>query len=312
MRIGLVCCLALLWWPTKAQTDSIRLKCQPTQIKEIQSQDLLWMFRQRDTLRNHGASGDIRLVIDGQIAQLNDSLSLRYLASLREDYPALDSIWAPILRDEINAFEVQKDSLKLRISRLGWSMRYVQASRNLKRQQELNRAGRSQVLLSFHNFNLAADVGLYARRRYLRRSPRYERLGQEAKQLGIFWGGDFVGFPDPGHIQRFTNSADLITKFPDLAFEFEKYRDHYQSIYLKNANRLDKVRDTEALLKILDRLKVGKICACEFAIMPKEITSISDSAQIHVNTEQNWVYIKPRQGNGYFYALGRWAFVPKN
>jgi hypothetical protein len=312
MRLFNVSCLLLLFWPATAQLDSLRLRCLPQKINAFKAQDLLWMYRQRDTLRNHGSSGDLNLVIDGQIAKLNDSTSIRYLASLRLDYPALDSIWAPVLRSEIAAFEIQKDSLKQRIGQLGWSLRFLQAVRNLKRQQELKNSGRSQVFLSFHNFNLAADVGLYARRRYLRRSPRYTRMGQEAKQLGMFWGGDFVGFPDPGHVQRFINSADFVSKYPDLAFEFERYRDHYQSIILKNAKHLNLVRDTEALLNTLDRLKVGKVCACEIAIMPKETTSTSDYALVELNSEQNWVFIKPRQGNGYFYTLGRWAFVPKN
>jgi hypothetical protein len=312
MRFVLFSCFLFLWLPVEAQIDSIRLTCLPHKIESVHAQDLLWMYRQRDTLPNHSASGDLNLVIDGQIAKLNDSTSLRYLASLRVDYPALDSIWAPVLRSEVAAFEIQKDSLKQRIGHLGWSMRFLQAVRNLKRQQELKNSGRSQVFLSFHNFNLAADVGLYARRRYLRRSPRYTRMGQEAKQLGMFWGGDFVGFPDPGHVQRFINSADFVSKFPELAFEFERYRDHYQSIILKNANRLNKVRDTEALLKTLDRLKLGKVCACQIAIMPQQAIVQNDDALAEVSTQQNWVYLKPRDGNGYFYSLGRWAFMPKN
>jgi hypothetical protein len=311
MRILLFLCFLFLWLPVEAQIDSVRLTCLPQKIESLQAPDLLLMYRQRDTLPNHSASGDLNLVIDGQFAALTDSTSLRYLASLRVDYPALDSIWLPVLRSEVFAFEVQKDSLKHRIGQMGWSMRFLQAVRNLKRQQELKNSGRSQVYLSFHNFNLAADVGLYVRRKYLRRSPRYTRMGQEAKQLGMFWGGDFVGFPDPGHVQRFINSADFVSKFPALAFEFEKYRDHYQSIVYRNANRLNKVRDTKALLMTLDSLKVGKVCACQTAIMPKEITTTSDYAHVEVNSKQNWVFIKPRQGNGYFYALGRWAFVPK-
>jgi hypothetical protein len=137
-------------------------------------------------------------------------------------------------------------------------------------------------------------------------------MGQEAKQLGMYWGGDFVGFPDPGHVQRMVNSAHLVTKFPELAFEFEKFRDHYQAVYRRNAQHLELVRDTEALLITLNRLKEGTVCACQYAIMPQESTSQIDFVGVEVNTRQNWVYIKPPQTNGYFYTLGRWAFMPRN
>jgi hypothetical protein len=137
-------------------------------------------------------------------------------------------------------------------------------------------------------------------------------MGQMAKDLGMYWGGDFVGFPDPGHIQRFKNSAALVTKYPILAFEFEKYRDHYEAIYRKNALHMEKVLDTEALLIALNRLRVGKVCACQQAIIPKEHQPLGDAARVEVNTDQNWVFIKPYRGNGYYYTLGRWTYQAKN
>jgi hypothetical protein len=270
------------------------------------------MYRQRDTLRHHGAATHFQAILNGSQLTYTDSTSLRYLASLQASYPALDSIYSAVLQAETKSFAIQKDSLLVKVSAHGWSMRYLQAVRNLQRQQQLNRSGRSQVLLSFHNFNLAADVGLYARRRYLRRSPRYQRMGQMAKDLGIYWGGDFVGFPDPGHIQRFKNSAALVGKFPVLAFEFEKYRDHYEAVYRKNALHVEKVLDTEALLIALNRLKVGKVCACQQAIIPNANQPAVDAALVEVNTTQNWVFIKPYRGNGYYYSLGRWAYQAKN
>ncbi len=297
---------------SNAQVDSLRLVCLPQQIDWVTNQDLLWMYRQRDTLRQHGAATHFQAILNGNQLTYTDSTSLRYLASLQATYPALDSIYSSVLQSETKSFAIQKDSLLTKVSAFGWSMRYLQAVRNLQRQQQLIRSGRSQVLLSFHNFNLAADVGLYARRRYLRRSPRYQRMGQMAKNLGIYWGGDFVGFPDPGHIQRFKNSAALVTKYPLLAFEFEKYRDHYEAIYRKNTLQIDKVLDTEALLIALNRLRVGKVCACQQAILPKEHQPLGDAARVEVNTDQHWVFIKPYRGNGYYYTLGRWAYQAKN
>ena len=295
-----------------AQVDSLRLVCKPTSVNYVVPHDLLWMYRQRDTLRYHGAATNLQVSINGQQVSLHDSTSLRYLASLQSNYPALDSIYASLLQAETMAFAIQKDSLRARVSALGWSIRYLQAVRNLQRQQQLNRSGRSQVLLSFHNFNLAADVGLYSRRRYLRRSPRYLRMGQMAKSLGMFWGGDFVGFPDPGHLQRFKNSAALVSQYPVLAFEFEKYRDHYEAIYRRNVDNIDKVLDTEALLITLNRFRVGKVCACQKAILPIVNLPAEDAARIEVNTDQNWVFIKPFQSNGYYYSLGRWTYETKN
>ncbi len=312
MRYLLVFGFILCCFSGKAQVDSLHMLCLPQPVQLVNDQDLLWMYRQRDTLRHHGAATNLEVTANGLTISFLDSTSLRYLASLQSNYPALDSIYSSSIQMETKAFALQKDSLLAQVSALGWSMRYVQAVRNLRRQQQLIRSGRSQVLLSFHNFNLAADVGLYVRRRYLRRSPRYQRMGQMAKQLGMFWGGDFVGFPDPGHVQRFTNSAALVTKYPFLAFEFEKYRDHYEAIYRKNLLSLDKVRDTEALLIALNRLKEGRVCACQQARMPDSVPSTNDAARVEVNTEQNWVFIKPYQSNGYFYTLGRWAYVIKN
>jgi len=312
MRILFFCGLMLLCGPIFAQVDSLQLICVPQKVESVSAQDLMWMYRQRDTLRNHGANGQLQFIVNGFQIPVSDRTDLRYLASLESDFPALDSIWAPVLGTEIQLFQAQKDSLFLYIRNIGWSMRYLQAVRNLKRQQQLNLTGRSKVLLSFHNFNLAVDVGLYHRKRYLKRSPRYQRMGAIAKQLGMSWGGDFVGFPDPGHLQRFTNSAALVSKYPELAFEFEKYRDHYRSVYDKNSKRLDLVQDTGALLTTLNRLKVGKVCACQNAIIPRTIQPFDDSARIEANTKENWVFMKPYQGDGYFYSLGRWAYFSKN
>lgn len=309
MRLFLVIGLLFLPWVSQAQEDSIQVVCRPQSISTLGVRDLLSMYRQRDTLQSHSASGPMQLRINGREVVPTDSISRLYLASLDADYPALDSLWSSYLQFEIQAFSAQKDSLLQHIRAKGWAMRYVQAARNLKRQQQLNAMGRSQVLLSFHNFNLAADVGLYVRGRYLRRSARYSQVGQAAKALGLFWGGDFVGFPDPGHVQRLANSAALVKQYPLLAFEFEKYRDHYARIYA--AGRPEHVRDTRELLVTLNRLKVGQICACQNALIPPQNKLFSESAYTLADTQAGWVYVQPRESNGYYYALGRWEFEVK-
>jgi hypothetical protein len=296
-------------WFSQAQVDSTHIICRAQLIEAIGIRDLLNMYRQRDTLRNHRASGQMQLRINGQEIVSTDSVSSLYLASLDADYPVLDSLYASYLKSEILAFAVQKDSLTQHILAKGWAMRYIQAIRNLKRQQQLNASGRSQVLLSFHNFNLAADVGLYSRGRYMRRSSRYSLMGQEAKTLGLYWGGDFTGFPDPGHIQRLANSASLVRQYPLLAFEFEKYRDHYERIYA--TGRSENVQDTKQLLVTLNSLKLGQVCACQFAIIPPRNLPFSESTYVAADTRAGWVYLQPRDGNGYYYSLGRWEFALK-
>jgi hypothetical protein len=309
MRIFLLLCVLFLPWGSLAQVDSTQITCRLQAVNSISFRDLLSMYRQRDTLRNHRASGQMRVQLDGQFIMPEDTVSKLYLASLDADYPELDSLWRPYLWEDVQTFAIQKDSLFQHIRAKGWVMRYLQAVRNLKRQQQLNAAGRSQVLLSFHNFNLAADVGLYSRGRYLRQSTRYTQLGQIAKSLGLSWGGDFVGFPDPGHIQRFKNSAALVRKYPLLAFEFEKYRDHYQLVFA--SGRPENVRDTRELLVTLNTLKVGQVCACQYAQMPPQIQPYAEAASVGADTRAGWVYIQPRAENGYYYALGRWDFSPK-
>ena len=144
----------------------------------------------------------------------------------------------------------------------------------------------------------------------MKRSPRYLRLGQEAKSIGLFWGGDFVGFPDPGHVQRFANSATFIEKYPFVSFEFERYRNVYQQAYLKKKSlgRIDLVKDTEALLTSMNRQRLGKVCACQNAIIPAGEYPSGEQAKVMVNTQQNWVFIQPKDSNGYYYSLGRWAY----
>ncbi len=314
MRSAFFCSFLFLSTFLHAQVDSLRIYCQKQFVSSVQGEDMLWMFRQRDTLRALGNTGTLDLRLNGENVGLVDSRSLRYLASIQDVYPALDSIWKPYLLEEIKGFDQQKDSLSSRLQTMGWQMRYLSSTRNLKRQQQLNSSGRSKVLLSFHNFQLAADVGLYSRRRYLKRSPRYSRMGREAKGFGMYWGGDFVGFPDPGHVQRFANSAALIDKYPALSFEFERYRDSYQQVYetKKSIGREDLVQDTEALLISMNRQRIGKVCACQYAMMPVLNLTFGANASVWVDTLQNWVFIKPNKSNGYFYSLGRWAYVPKN
>jgi hypothetical protein len=186
---------------------------------------------------------------------------------------------------------------------------------------DLFNRGRSMTALSLHNFNLAVDVGIYRRGRYLRRSNRYEILGRLAKNLGAFWGGDFVGFPDLGHIQAFSNGANLVQKFPELTFEYIRYKYLYEQNYASALARGqgDLVEDTRQLIVELNKNRAQQFCACQQAItIPKDLTAQwfeqfkgESTGYVYVDQKAGWVYIK-NGDSGYFYPLGVYSFATKN
>jgi hypothetical protein len=65
------------------------------------------------------------------------------------------------------------------------------------------------------------------------------------------------------------------------------------------------------LLVEMNALKIGQPCACQVAVIPPQNQSLTDSASVFADTQAGWVYVQPRGGNGYYYALGRWEFAPK-
>ena len=54
---------------------------------------------------------------------------------------------------------------------------------------------------SNHNFGIAFDVGIFNGALYLDDSPLYARVGQEGREMGLKWGGDWTSFPDKPHFQ---------------------------------------------------------------------------------------------------------------
>jgi hypothetical protein len=230
-------------------------------------------------------------------------------------------VWGNTLAHEIENFNVLKDSLAKVFNPRGYRLKFLQSERGLARQMDLFNLGRSMTALSMHNFNLAVDVGIYRRGRYLRRSNRYEILGSLAKNLGAFWGGDFVGFPDVGHIQAFSNGANLVQKFPELTFEYIRYKylneQNYASALARGQG--DLVEDTRQLIMELNKNRAQKVCACQQAItIPKDLTAQwfeqfrgVSTGYVYVNQQAGWVYIK-NGDSGYFYPLGIYSFATKN
>jgi hypothetical protein len=311
------------------EIDSLPLDCHKQSVKSVNFEDLQWMFRERVRVESQD---QIPTHLDFFIENTTGIKSQKYsfdTASIKkENLLALSNmtddpllVWGNTLAQEIENFKSLKDSLAKVFNPKGYRLKFLQNERGLARQMELLNRGRSMTALSLHNFNLAVDVGIYRRGRYLRRSNLYARLGSLAKDLGAFWGGDFVGFPDAGHIQAFSNGANLVQKFPGLAFEYIRFKEIYEQNYASAFARgqADLVEDTRQLIVELNKNRVQKICACKQAIpIPKELSAEwfeqfkhVSTGYVYVHEQSGWVYIKNRD-SGYFYPLGVYSFAAKN
>jgi hypothetical protein len=311
------------------ELDSLQLNCQKKRIKSFNFEDLQWMFRERLPIENQfeipvqldffiqDASGlQSKIYSLGAAAENKENL---FAFSNMTDDPLL--VWGNTIAQEIEDFKTLKDSLAKVFNPRGYRLKFLQSERGLARQMDLLNRGRSKTALSFHNFNLAVDVGIYRRGRYLRRSTLYAKIGSLAKDLGAFWGGDFVGFPDVGHIQAFSNGADLMRKFPELAFEYIRFKQLYELNYQGALARGqgDLVEDTRQLILELNKNRVQKVCACSQAIpIPNELSAEwfeqfkgMSTGYVFANQQAGWVYIKSGD-SGYFYPLGAYSFVAKN
>lgn len=311
------------------ETDSLQLNCQKQLVKSVNFEDLQWMFRERvrvesqDQIPTH-----LDFFIQDGSGLKSHNYSFEGTSENNENLFALSNmtndpllVWRNTLAQEIENFKIIKDSLAKVFNPRGYRLTFLQSERGLARQMELFNRGRSKSALSLHNFNLAVDVGIYRRGRYLRRSNLYARLGSLAKNLGAFWGGDFVGFPDAGHIQAFSNGANLVQKFPELTFEYIRFKEIYEQNYASAVARLqsDLVEDTRQLIVALNTNRNQKVCACKLAIpIPKDLTAQwfeqfkgMSTGYVYVNEQAGWVYIK-NGDSGYFYPLGVYSFAAKN
>jgi hypothetical protein len=311
------------------ELDSLQLNCQKQSVKSLNFEDLHWMFRERVPMENQveipvqldffiqDASGlQSKIYSLGAAADNKENL---FAYSNMTDDPLL--VWGNTLAQEIEDFKTLKDSLATVFNPRGYRFKFLQSERGLAKQMDLLNRGRSKTALSLHNFNLAVDVGIYRRGRYLRRSNLYAKVGSLAKEMGAFWGGDFVGFPDVGHIQAFSNGADLMRKFPALTFEYIRFKYLYEQNYASALakGQGDLVEDTRQLILELNKNRIQKVCACSQAIpIPNELSAEwfeqfkgMSTGYVFANLETGWVYIKTGD-SGYFYPLGIYSFAAKN
>ena len=311
------------------EIDSLQLICQKKFVKSVNFEDLQWMFRERIQFENQF---EIPIHLNFFIQDASGIRSKNYsFGTASEDKENLFSdsnltndplrVWGNMLAQEIDHFKVIKDSLAIVFKPRGFRLRFLASERGLAKQMDLLNRGRSKTALSLHNFNLAVDVGLYRRGRYLRRSNWYAKVGSLAKNLGAFWGGDFVGFPDVGHLQAFSNGANLLRKFPELTFEYIRFKDIYEQNYLSALARGqgDLVEDTRQLIVELNKNRIQKVCACSQAItIPNDLPvewfeqfKGMSTGYVYVHQQAGWVYIKTAD-SGYFYPLGIYLLASKN
>ena len=311
------------------EIDSLQLICQKTVIKSVNFEDLQWMFRERILVENQV---EIPIHLNFFIQDTSGLRTKNYSYGAdsegHENLLAYSNMtnnplltWGNLLAHEIGQFKVIKDSLAIVFRPRGFRLKFLQGERGLATQMDLLNRGRSKTALSLHNFNLAVDVGIYRRGRYLRRSNWYANMGSLVKNLGAFWGGDFVGFPDVGHIQAFSKGADLMRKYPELTFEYirfkEIYQQNYQNALAKGQGYL--VEDTRQLIIELTKNRVKKVCACSEAItIPVDLSDQwfeqfkgMSTGYVYVDQQARWVYIKTGD-SGYFYPLGIYSFGTKN
>jgi hypothetical protein len=298
---------------SQVELDSSRIICGPKTYEQISFEEVLWIFRNKSRQIEEAKPIEIRidkLDLHGRVQKIYtlDTIQLTRESRFANSLLAYDlnQNWKSYLSLEVQQFSSLKDSLLSLFHPKGYRVRYLQQERDLAKQLRLVAAGRSKTAISLHNFNLAADVGLYRKRRYLRRGMLYSKMGEMAKSIGMFWGGDFAGFPDPGHVQGLKNGAELVRKYPETGFEYTRFMQVYRHNLdeAEIAKKEDNFQDTKDLLKELGRLQVNKPCACQYAISIPE--PIVWDAQVVANVPAGWIYLQ-----GYFYRLGTWQFAPK-
>jgi peptidoglycan LD-endopeptidase CwlK len=206
--------------------------------------------------------------------QLNaaDSIALKALISPN---PKLYERWWNVIKPHREYFWEKRSQLfeGLSIETPKYDYKIVSDFRQSDNQAKLLKAGKSASPLSQHQFGLAADVAIKQAKTYLKEFKTYKVMGVKAEEKGLYWGGNFKGFVDPGHIQLFENSAKLLSNLPELRFEFEPYKDFYYDRVEKmtNSGKEKSVEDSKELLQILEALNEGKLCKCNQSIGSDDI-----------------------------------------
>lgn len=87
---------------------------------------------------------------------------------------------------------------------LGIICKVTSGTRTYEEQDKLFAQGnvtRARGGYSNHNFGVAFDVTIFDNGRPVYESPKYQKLGELGKSLGLSWGGDWKSFQDEPHFE---------------------------------------------------------------------------------------------------------------
>ena len=187
-----------------------------------------------------------------------------YLWALATQPRYLYNRWEKLLMDERVTFLAKRDSILATMKNLSGSVKIISDLRSMANQQRYLEKNKTASPISMHNFGFAADFAIFRNNKISNNLSLYNPLNELTAQQGMTWGGNFVGFLDPGHIQQFKNGAEMLRKYPDLIFEFEPYRPQY-NVWMNKMigwGKEAKAGDTKELLVELNKYKREKPCAC--------------------------------------------------
>lgn len=273
--------------------------CEPQRLESLDWEEFKWLYKQQDsTVVEDSVTSYVFIRVNA-----NGTQETKVSSELHQP-------WLTLLAAEIDSFQAKRDSL-LTLIRSPYKLKYISNLRDKEEQLALQKKGYSKAFVSFHNFGLASDGSISRNGKMLRRGEIFNQYGAKAKKIGLFWGGDFVGFPDPGHIQAFYNSAKLLQKYPDLALEYEPFKNAYERNYFKKVEigRDDQVKDTRDLLNEMNSLRENKPCACTQAIpfpaSSYELQLKPNTLTVVANLKEQYIFIQ-KGSFGYYYPMGRW------
>ncbi len=215
----------------------------------------------------------ITRAISGDIIQTNIENKKSILLSWSEkqmmgamlyDEKYLYNRWESLLLDDRKLFLQKRDSILTILKASHPSAKVISDIRSLLAQKKYLKNNKTASPLSMHNFGFAADFAIFNGNKINNNFSLYKPLNQLTLHYKLTWGGNFVGFVDPGHVQLFKNGAAMLAKYPDLIFEFDPFYSKYESWYQKMIDwgKENKAQDTKEILLKLNLNRLDKACAC--------------------------------------------------
>ncbi|AEI50964.1 M15 family metallopeptidase [Runella slithyformis] len=210
----------------------------------------------------------LKLPADSLFLDSLSKIELAYLWSLADRYDYPYNRYEPLLKAVRDSFLVRRDSMMHAYTRQfpNYKLRVQSDLRGVGKQKRHLAMGKSVSPVSQHQFGLASDIAILHQGRQLQNINYYKTfLGQIGSQYALTWGGNFLGFVDPNHVQYYSNSAELLQKLPALRFEYEPFTLYFKKRVqaMTAAGKAAKVEDTKALLATLHELHKGHACVCD-------------------------------------------------